>query len=104
MNDGDVALVVDLDLDGTVRGSPVVAKLIIITGNLAKEAKSFIMNRIDALDSDKEDEEEGGAESIDEHSAVIKIRSTKDIHSESQKEDIPRLALGIFYSHNPNHA
>ena len=60
MNDGDVALVVDLDLDGTVRGSPVVAKLIIITGNLAEEAKSFIMNRIDALDSVKADEVERG--------------------------------------------
>lgn len=54
--DGNVSLVVDLDLDGTVGGSPVVTKLIIVTVNLAVEAESFILNRIDALDSDKKKE------------------------------------------------
>ena len=105
MNDGDVALVVDLDLDGTVRGSPVVAKLIIITGNLAKEAKSFIMNRIDALDSDKEDEEEEReAESIDEHSAVIKIRKHQRHPQRKSERYTSSSYVGTFYSHNPNHA
>ena len=57
MDDGDVALVVDLDLDGTVGGSPVVAKLIVFTVDLAEETKPFILNRIDALDSDEKEEE-----------------------------------------------
>ena len=58
MNDGDVALVVDLDLDTAVGGSPVVTKLIIFTVNLAEEAESFVLDGIDALDSDEKTEKE----------------------------------------------
>lgn len=49
MDDGHISFVVDLHLDVAGRVRPVVAKLVVVAGNFAKEAESVLLNWIDAL-------------------------------------------------------
>ena len=49
VDDGHVSLVVDLNLDVAVGIRPVVAKLVVVAGNFAKEAEPVVLNWIDAL-------------------------------------------------------
>jgi len=49
MDDGHVSVVVDLDSDGAVSICPVIAKLVVAAGNLAKKTESIVLDWIDAL-------------------------------------------------------
>jgi hypothetical protein len=50
MDDGHISFVVDLNLDVAVGIRPVIAKLVVVAGNFAKEAESVVLNWIDALE------------------------------------------------------
>ena len=61
VSDGYVSFIVDLDLDTAVGSGPVVTELVIVTVNLAEEAEPFILDGINALNSDGEKEKKGGS-------------------------------------------
>lgn len=57
MDDGNVALIVDFDLDSAIGVRPMIANLMIVSDNPAKEADSTIVIGINALNANTKKEQ-----------------------------------------------
>jgi len=79
MDDGNVALVVDFDLDSAIGVRPMIANLMIVSDNPAEEADSTIMIGINALNAKTKKEEVVVVSKGHESAQNIRRRSFKAI-------------------------